>query len=58
MTTKPRIVKDFKDGLRSIDNCLELGFESNERVLSDLSNTSGNRIPRCSVSDLLRGKDD
>ena len=56
MVTKQRIVKDFEDGSRSIGDCLELGFETNERVLSDSPDASGGGILSCSVSDLLRGQ--
>jgi hypothetical protein len=56
MVTKQWIVKDFEDGSRGIGDCLELGFEANERVLSDPPDASGGGILSCSVSDLLRGQ--
>lgn len=57
MVTKQRIVEDFKDGSRGIGDCLELGLETNERMLSDQPDASGSRILGRSVSDLLRGQD-
>ena len=53
MTTQQWIVKDFEDGARRIDDCLEFEFEPDERVLSDLSDASGSGIPSYSVSDVL-----
>ena len=53
MTTQKWVVKDFEDGTRSIDDCLEFDFEPDERVLSDLSDTSGSGIPSYSVLDVL-----
>ena len=53
MTTQGWIVKDFEDGARSIDDCLEFGFEPDERVLSDLSDPSCSGIASYSASDVL-----
>ena len=36
MATKRWVVKDLEDGSRSIGDCLKLGFQPNERVLSNL----------------------
>ena len=52
MTTQKWVVKDFDDGARGIDDCLEFDFESDERVLSDLSDASGSGIPSYSILDV------
>ena len=33
MTTQQRVVEDFEDSARCIDDCLEVGFEPNESVV-------------------------
>ena len=33
MTAQQRIVEDFEDGTRSIDDCLEVGFRPNKSVV-------------------------
>ena len=53
MTAQNWVMKDFKDGGRSIDDCLEFDFEPDERVLSDLSDASGSGIPSYGVLDVL-----
>ena len=58
MTAQQQIVEDFKYGTRSIDDCLKVGFESNERVLLDLPDASGSGIPSCSISNVLRSQHD
>ena len=54
MTAQQRIVEDFEDRARSIDDCLKVGFESNERILLDFPDASGSGIPSCSISNVLR----
>ena len=53
MMTWQWFMKNFEDGARGIDDCLELDFEPDERVLSDLSDASGSGIPSYSVLDVL-----
>lgn len=56
MAAKKWVIKDLEDGERRIDDGLEVGFEADEGVASELSDASGVGVPspRCRILDYLR----